>query len=89
MGIMNSFIDVIFKKLAYEASKLTTYNKKNTMSSRGATATRVNPQKNRVTRSHKAKKHRFIFLWLSEISKLKIAQKDESLYVFSYTNLGS
>ncbi|XP_023731944.1 histone H2B [Lactuca sativa] len=34
MGIMNSFINDIFEKLAQEASKLARYNKKNTLSSR-------------------------------------------------------
>uniref|UniRef100_A0A251TTB4 Histone H2B n=2 Tax=Helianthus annuus TaxID=4232 RepID=A0A251TTB4_HELAN len=34
MGIMNSFINDIFEKLAAEASKLARYNKKNTLSSR-------------------------------------------------------
>ncbi|KAK9283740.1 hypothetical protein L1049_011990 [Liquidambar formosana] len=34
MGIMNSFINDIFEKLAQEASKLVRYNKKNTLSSR-------------------------------------------------------
>ncbi|GJZ25526.1 histone H2B.3-like protein [Tanacetum coccineum] len=34
MGIMNSFINDIFEKLAQEASRLARYNKKNTLSSR-------------------------------------------------------
>jgi histone H2B len=34
MGIMNSFINDIFEKLAQEASKLSRYNKKHTISSR-------------------------------------------------------
>ncbi|GKF41254.1 putative histone H2B.3 [Tanacetum coccineum] len=34
MGIMNSFINDIFEKLAAESSKLVRYNKKNTLSSR-------------------------------------------------------
>ncbi|EXB75919.1 Histone H2B [Morus notabilis] len=34
MGIMNSFINDIFEKLAQEASKLVRYNKRMTMSSR-------------------------------------------------------
>ncbi|XP_077212655.1 putative histone H2B.1 [Tasmannia lanceolata] len=34
MGIMNSFINDIFEKLAQEASKLARYNKKHTLSSR-------------------------------------------------------
>jgi len=34
MGIMNSFINDIFEKLAQESSKLARYNKKNTISSR-------------------------------------------------------
>ncbi|KAF5765578.1 putative transcription factor Hap3/NF-YB family [Helianthus annuus] len=34
MGIMNSFINDIFEKLAQEASRLGRYNKKNTLSSR-------------------------------------------------------
>ncbi|KAF6163560.1 hypothetical protein GIB67_015049 [Kingdonia uniflora] len=34
MGIMNSFINDIFEKLAAEASKLARYNKKHTISSR-------------------------------------------------------
>ncbi|KAL4561983.1 hypothetical protein LXL04_034169 [Taraxacum kok-saghyz] len=34
MGIMNSFINDIFEKLAQESSKLARYNKKNTLSSR-------------------------------------------------------
>nr|XP_043614827.1 histone H2B.5-like [Erigeron canadensis]XP_043618539.1 histone H2B.5-like [Erigeron canadensis]XP_043618540.1 histone H2B.5-like [Erigeron canadensis] len=34
MGIMNSFINDIFEKLAQEAAKLARYNKKNTLSSR-------------------------------------------------------
>ncbi|PWA63237.1 hypothetical protein CTI12_AA356320 [Artemisia annua] len=34
MGIMNSFINDIFEKLAVESSKLVRYNKKNTLSSR-------------------------------------------------------
>ncbi|KAI7726760.1 hypothetical protein M8C21_006132 [Ambrosia artemisiifolia] len=34
MGIMNSFINDIFEKLAQEAARLARYNKKNTLSSR-------------------------------------------------------
>ena len=34
MGIMNSFINDIFEKIALEASKLVRYNKKHTLSSR-------------------------------------------------------
>ena len=34
MGIMNSFINDLFEKIAQEASKLARYNKKNTISSR-------------------------------------------------------
>nr|GEU98069.1 histone H2B [Tanacetum cinerariifolium] len=34
MGIMNSFINDIFEKLAQEASRLARYNKKNTLSSK-------------------------------------------------------
>ncbi|KAK9069957.1 hypothetical protein SSX86_010355 [Deinandra increscens subsp. villosa] len=34
MGIMNSFINDIFEKLAQEASRLARYNKKHTLSSR-------------------------------------------------------
>eukprot|EP01018_Ginkgo_biloba_P032154 Gb_02245 [translate_table: standard] len=34
MGIMNSFVNDIFEKLAAESSKLARYNKKNTLSSR-------------------------------------------------------
>ncbi|KAK9064054.1 hypothetical protein SSX86_017926 [Deinandra increscens subsp. villosa] len=34
MGIMNSFINDIFEKLAQEGSRLARYNKKNTISSR-------------------------------------------------------
>ena len=34
MNIMNSFVNDIFERIASEASKLTSYNKKSTLSSR-------------------------------------------------------
>lgn len=34
MSVLNSFINDIFEKIAFEASRLSTYNKKSTLSSR-------------------------------------------------------
>ncbi|KAK6935909.1 Histone H2A/H2B/H3 [Dillenia turbinata] len=84
MGIMNSFINDIFEKLAQEASRLARYNKKPTITSREIqTAVRLvlpgELAKHAVSEGTKAAVKCFILLliWMTMSKKAKDAEDDD------------
>ncbi len=88
MGIMNSFINDIFEKLAQEAAKLARYNKKPTITSREIqTAVRLilpgELAKHAVSEGTKAVT-KFTSAWFADVVKLWGLSRGSAAFLMSY-----